>query len=81
MASGTTTGSIETVVYATSETCLTDSTVTLTVIDSVGCQDVLTPVSLANKCANLTVSPITKSDLNTFSISAATPDCTDVTIE
>lgn len=81
MSSGTTTGSIETIVYATSEACLTGSTVTLTVTDAVGCQDILTPVTLANKCANLTVSPITKSDINTFSVSAATPDCTDVTIE
>lgn len=81
LATGTTTGTVDTVVYATTETCLTGSTVTLTVTDAIGCVTTLTPVTLTNKCSSLTVAPITKSGTSTFSVTAATAECTTVDIE
>jgi len=79
-ATDTTTGTVNTTVYATSEACITGSTVTLSVVDAAGCPASQT-ITIANKCDNLTVSPITKTFTNTFSISASSTDCSTVSIE
>jgi len=79
-ATGTTDKDISTEITFTDESCITGSTITLSGTDADGCA-FSEVISISNPCSTFVLNPITSSAPNTFSVSAASPQCGSVDFE
>lgn len=75
--SGITMGNIQTGITFTSESCLTSSTITLSVTDADGCSTTDT-ITINNPCTTLALNAIGAGDNFVYSVTAASSNCSSV---
>jgi len=71
-------GFISNIATTLSESCINTTSVTLNVVDASGCERTDT-ITLTNICNNFTLGPVTEVNDYTFSVTASSPFCSDMT--